>query len=1526
MTPNSNDYIISNGNVILIEPNAVNINRTLTDGVPFVNGIPQYQDMYIFAELTAKSKGRTVIFNGSATSTNPQTINLMGNNQDSSTDNPNYLNFTTNYYDGSTGNRTQYEGFGINNIKIKISASFVPQISIQFVDIRGLAFFNQNDSPYRILFDFPPPTFTLTVKGYYGKSITYEIHLVKYTSEFNAENGNFVIDAQFVAMTFAPLADILLRYVVNVALINDASSMNPDADKAPANTFELIMKLKNLYSAVSDKLKTDGDNINYNSALKELEYVDLAMAMLEEYKKSEILNTNIPYLVIKTDKQENFVEVRPATQKNATSKVALIQLPSEYGETIKSKATTGTATNLTNRLCYVFVTGTNVTPADADQWKKADPLNILVQPTLPAYDADNVRLSDCKKTLNDYRNTLIKNINPSLGIVGNDIPEATSFYSETSIANNTTQDTLTQYISLDVTNYYYKLYKKKLELEKKKNELSGIITTKVNNMVIQKLGMTPSIYNIFKIILNDVDEFFDILRTTSNEAENAHNNSTDFAKITKNNSDVNGDRIYAFPLIIDTNAVVYGGVKEERIAPIAMRDSGISFPELTMVDNFIDSFQTQKSLTSQYNLRSEQNDDGTYKWIPISPFDSTLGGASPESPYIGLNDDVLPQIYKILLKRFYILSQGIIYSDFYPLDSKDVAHNAYLNLYAEAEGVNLASAISTTKNASKSSELLKELAQKYAQTPDLFYANVANVTDEYSGGTINLYNFPTDTPKYFPITQTNLSDGLVYVDKRNSQFEGVFLYPTDIEIQTKPDTESTSRPVDKFNTDAKKKFLQNGLFSSSPAENLYEFTQENVIYIRDTSNSNHMFNGVSLTSRYITNRGLMTTDTQRNGEYPESQKLAYENGNDAFGTTIVGDKSKLGFEGFIVNTWSDELASNDTSIYDTIIKSGSTLSALIFLSNFGYTLSPFNKYPAYLNSIVFNTPSAIEVPTYLPLYIGALVDAIQSGWENKILNFFTGTTGTKGIGEGFGNEGYYVLADLHDVKNYLSIKDSEVFRSAFLDYYGDGYPQLLARIQNLYTEVNANFGEGKRFPTKGVAYDALLNPNSTSSDSAKGSFNDIIYNLILRKNIINYSQITFQMSEMNTYPVGYESLATLNTDANKKSINDIFFQKLFGKLNQEIVAKEKALKEETEALKKVKADKDIITQTYYSFKNINDKWLSGPVNGSQIGYPFNKPNKNLIDSFAFVDRAMNPIGDTIINAEALIQMLDDPNISVFSALSQLLSLNGFEFFPLQNFMTITGETSWNDSFKIQTGAINATTSTAFVCMYIGGSSSYPSVAQNGFVNDGIIDISNPDVSDFSTKKPSENNGTVDDIQMANNSKFPWRQVRAFRVRFGVQNQSMFSGIKIDSKEYPETNESIQILSRLAGDNKEQAPTPKGQNLYNLYENRSYKATITGFGNAMIQPTQYFQLENIPLFNGAYIILDVEHNIEANKMTTTFSGTKLLKYPIPRVLNPAAFTGFNSDTSSTSGGEIVKGVLISNDDRTKYNAMYTLKIE
>jgi len=77
------------------------------------------------------------------------------------------------------------------------------------------------------------------------------------------------------------------------------------------------------------------------------------------------------------------------------------------------------------------------------------------------------------------------------------------------------------------------------------------------------------------------------------------------------------------------------------------------------------------------------------------------------------------------------------------------------------------------------------------------------------------------------------------------------------------------------------------------------------------------------------------------------------------------------------------------------------------------------------------------------------------------------------------------------------------------------------------------------------------------------------------------------------------------------------------------------------------------------------------------------------------------------------------------------------FFHFRIFLSFETETSWEDGFKIHTGGYDDQTNPYFVCMYIGGASSYPSVSGNGFENDGVIDISKPGVPDYSTSKPKK---------------------------------------------------------------------------------------------------------------------------------------------------------------------------------------------
>jgi hypothetical protein len=62
-------------------------------------------------------------------------------------------------------------------------------------------------------------------------------------------------------------------------------------------------------------------------------------------------------------------------------------------------------------------------------------------------------------------------------------------------------------------------------------------------------------------------------------------------------------------------------------------------------------------------------------------------------------------------------------------------------------------------------------------------------------------------------------------------------------------------------------------------------------------------------------------------------------------------------------------------------------------------------------------------------------------------------------------------------------------------------------------------------------------------------------------------------------------------------------------------------------------------------------------------------------------------------------------------------------------------------------------------------------------------------------------------------------------------------------------------------------------LYNLYKNRSYACTVSMMGNAMIQPTMYFNLRHVPMFSGTYMIQEVNHTIGPGTFETIFKGTR-----------------------------------------------------
>lgn len=114
------------------------------------------------------------------------------------------------------------ESIGIENISIKYNTWYFPEVTIKFIDIRGNSIFNSmemtNDSATKKtakgsflkgFFTFPYPIFYLTVKGFFGKPISYRLTVKDVPKAmFNSQTGNFELSVNFIGHMYYYLTDI----------------------------------------------------------------------------------------------------------------------------------------------------------------------------------------------------------------------------------------------------------------------------------------------------------------------------------------------------------------------------------------------------------------------------------------------------------------------------------------------------------------------------------------------------------------------------------------------------------------------------------------------------------------------------------------------------------------------------------------------------------------------------------------------------------------------------------------------------------------------------------------------------------------------------------------------------------------------------------------------------------------------------------------------------------------------------------------------------------------------------------------------------------------------------------------------------------------------------------------------------------------------------------------------------------------------------------------------------------------------
>ena len=239
-------------NVVYVEPNYINsMEEYGVNGLNTFEFAPALEDYCLYVNLEVEVKGRNVQTSKSSndktyvlsfvSSTNGKTaINFMQGSKIPIGENGASLNsLTTNYTDIYLSDIRKHgqstEMFGIKSIDIAYNNWMVPEVTIEFVDVRGAGLFairemqetsntdkaingnnedNIADSFFQCFFTFPYPKFMLYVKGFYGQPVTYELTCADFRARFDSSTGNFACTAKFVGYSFSFLNDVMMNGIV----------------------------------------------------------------------------------------------------------------------------------------------------------------------------------------------------------------------------------------------------------------------------------------------------------------------------------------------------------------------------------------------------------------------------------------------------------------------------------------------------------------------------------------------------------------------------------------------------------------------------------------------------------------------------------------------------------------------------------------------------------------------------------------------------------------------------------------------------------------------------------------------------------------------------------------------------------------------------------------------------------------------------------------------------------------------------------------------------------------------------------------------------------------------------------------------------------------------------------------------------------------------------------------------------------------------------------------------------------------
>ena len=528
---------VDQNNLIYVDPNSV-----IVDGQIEARGIKQ-ENLVTYVNLEADLVPRTTLIDtgnkSSMSSIASGTLNFMkkngGGDYDSTwTDSFNYStpggtdlkDALVGFFGAQKQNDDTAQTFGIDSININIKGGgFVPQININFIDVRGKTLFESpENSPYKAFFHLPWPIFYLTVKGYYGKAIRYRLHMTKFTSKFN-ENGNFEVSTTFVGSTYAFLADIPLLGILNAPYMflsetDKKGKFNPKTnriEKTISRTSKGFVLLKSVYDEYIQKGYLPKD---FNVRPRTLREIITIASSLDRILEREIFDQKVDFRILSGIKE---------FEKNIT----------EFEEQVKSWA----STNLTNDF---FKDGKidyfKLVPSEKGRLDKIKGPDEKTTGTLQyLINQNKIRLQNSKLLIDGIKKDQtasfdLKKLDISLKT---SIKEIGSYYKENNGTYGVAKDEILNDIYI-LSNSFVEQRDK--VIQKVEEEMNKIIRDKDKG-----IGFEPTIQNIFAVIMANAEVYIRLMKDTHRKAFSVGKERLKL--IGKLSDESIGDSIYPWPEI-----------------------------------------------------------------------------------------------------------------------------------------------------------------------------------------------------------------------------------------------------------------------------------------------------------------------------------------------------------------------------------------------------------------------------------------------------------------------------------------------------------------------------------------------------------------------------------------------------------------------------------------------------------------------------------------------------------------------------------------------------------------------------------------------------------------------------------------------------------------------------------------------------------------------------------------------------------------------------------------------------------------